>query len=138
MNWKHEDKLTERLTYLDHKEDRTDLGVEDYNSDTDPIDHQAISSTGVFGFVLSGLFRPESKADFTWKKAGTLGDETVHVFDYRVAVENSTFHLRTASSAVITVGYHGQVSLTAPHAMFAASRKKQTMCPKNVASMRLP
>jgi VWFA-related protein len=109
MNWKHEDKLTERLTYLDHKEDRTDLGVEDYNSDTDPIDHQAISSTGVFGFVLSGLFRPESKADFTWKKAGTLGDETVHVFDYRVAVENSTFHLRTASSAVITVGYHGQV-----------------------------
>jgi VWFA-related protein len=111
MKWKHEDKLTERLTYLDHKEDRTDIGAEaeGHNSDTDTMDHQGSSSTGVFGFVLSGLFRPESKADFTWKKAGMLGDETVHVFDYRVAAENSTFHLRSASSAVITVGYHGQV-----------------------------
>ena len=111
MKWKHTDKLTERLTYFGREEDRAFMEVEadGYKSDIDSIDHQGILSTGVFGFVLSGLFRPESKADFTWKKTGILGDETVQVFDYRVASENSTFHLRTASDVVITVGYHGQV-----------------------------
>jgi hypothetical protein len=66
-------------------------------------------SAGEFGVALSGLFRPASKADFTWKKTGVLGDETVQVFDYRVARENSTFNLRVSSVDVITVGYHGQV-----------------------------
>jgi len=66
-------------------------------------------SDGEFGFTLSGLFRPSSKADFQWKETGVLGDGTVQVFDYRVAPEHSTLNLRASSVDVITVGYHGQV-----------------------------
>ena len=111
MQWKHMDKLTERLTYLDHEENRTFLEVEanGYKSDADSGDSQGMLSVGEFGVVLSGLFRPASKADFTWKKTGILGDETIQLFDYRVARENSTFNLRTGSNEVMTLGYHGQV-----------------------------
>jgi VWFA-related protein len=111
MHWKHIDKLTERLTYVNDVEDRTLMEVEaiGYKSDTYSEDRLGILSNGEFSIVLSGLFRPKSKAEFTWKKTGMLGDETVQVFDYRVARENSTFTLRSGSNEVITVGYHGQV-----------------------------
>jgi|CZKF01.1.fsa_nt_gi VWFA-related protein len=110
-NWKHKDKLTERLTYLDHKESRTLLEVEDngHKSDIYRDDSPGMISAGEFGVVLSGLFRPESKADFKWAKTGMLGDEKVQVFDYRVARENSTFNLRIGTNLVISVAYHGQV-----------------------------
>ena len=111
MQWKHEDKLTERLTYFNQEESRTLLEVEangrkSHDATENP---RGMLSAGEFGVALSGLFRPASKADFTWKKTGVLGDETVQVFDYRVARENSTFNLRVSSVDVITVGYHGQV-----------------------------
>jgi VWFA-related protein len=111
MRWKHIDTLTERLTYLNNVEDRTLVEVEanGYKSNTYFIDTKGMLSTGEFGVVLSGLFLPKSKAEFTWAKTGMLGGETVQVLDYRVARENSTLNLRSSSNEVITVGYHGQV-----------------------------
>ena len=66
-------------------------------------------SDGEFGFTLSGLFRPSSKADFQWKETGALGDGTVQVFDYSVEPEHSTFNLRASMNDAVKVGYHGQV-----------------------------
>jgi hypothetical protein len=111
MNWKHTDRLTERLTYLDHQESRTLLEVDanGHKSDTYSEDSPGMISAGVFGVALSGLFRPASKADFEWKKTGMLGDEKVQVFDYRVARENSIFNLRVGPNKVNSVAYHGQV-----------------------------
>jgi hypothetical protein len=106
MNWKYKDTLTERLTYLDHNESRTLLDLKANGNKSDPY---GMTSAGEFGFALSGLFRPASKADFEWKKTGILGDEKVQVFDYRVARENSTFNLRIGTNLVISVAYHGQV-----------------------------
>jgi len=48
-------------------------------------------------------------ADFQWKETGALGDGTVQVFDYRVELKNSSFHLRMSPTDVVTAGYHGQV-----------------------------
>ncbi len=111
MAWKHKDKLTERLTYLNHVETRKTLEVEvnGHKSDNDADEKVGLISIGEFSYVLSNLFRPASKADFEWKKTGTIADEKVQVFDYRVARDNSTFTLRTGPNDVITVGYHGQV-----------------------------
>ena len=69
-----------------------------------------MSSSGEFGTVLKGIFQASSKATFQWKETGVLGDETVQVFDYRVARQNSTFALQEKSTVqMVVVGFHGQV-----------------------------
>jgi VWFA-related protein len=109
--WKHKDRFTELLTYVNHEESRMMLDLEQNGSTSHQytIDTRGAVSAGEFGVAFSGLFRPASKADFQWKESAVLGDGTAQVFDYRVAAENSTFNLRASSNNVITVGYHGQV-----------------------------
>jgi VWFA-related protein len=109
--WNHKDKFTELLSYVNHDEDRIMLELElngskshDYTGDT-----RGVLSVGEFGAAISGLFRPSSMADFQWKETGALGDGTVQVFDYRVELKNSSFHLRMSPTDVVTAGYHGQV-----------------------------
>ena len=113
--WTHQDKLTGMLTFLDHSEDWKFLELEKDGRKSHVIEgvegEQGISSAGMFGAVVSGLFRPESKADIVWKETLALGDGTVQVFDYRVAQANSNMALRVGAKEVITVGYHGQVYL---------------------------
>jgi VWFA-related protein len=111
--WKHKDKVTGQLTYLDHAEDWSFLeaeqdGHKSHNGDGTETE-KGISSAGIFGAVISGLFRPSSKAEIVWKETGVLGDGTVQVFNYRVAQENSNLNLRVGPTEVITVGYHGLV-----------------------------
>ena len=109
--WNHKDEFAEQLTYFEHEENRTLLELEQNGSTSshDTENLRGAVSDGEFGFTLSGLFRPSSKADFQWKETGVLGDGTVQVFDYRVSPEHSTFNLRASLNDVVTVGYHGQV-----------------------------
>ncbi len=109
--WNHKDKFTELLTYVEHEENRILLDMEQKgsNSSEDTENLRGAISSGEFGYTLSGLFNPSSKADFQWKETGVLGDGTVQVFDYRVATENSTFYFRASSTDVVPVGFHGQV-----------------------------
>ncbi len=111
--WKHKDKITGLLTYSEHEENWSLLEAEHdghkRHSDEDTESEKGISSAGIFGTVIRGLFRPASKAEITWKETGVLGDGTVQVFNYRVAPENSNLNLRVGSMQVITVGYHGLV-----------------------------
>jgi hypothetical protein len=109
--WNHKDKFTELLSYVNHDEDRIMLELElngnkshEYTGDT-----RGVLTVGEFGAAISGLFRPSSMADFQWKETGALGDGTVQVFDYRVELKNSSFHLRMSPTDVVTAGYHGQV-----------------------------
>ena len=109
--WNHKDKFTELLTYVNHQEDRIMLELElngskshDYTGDT-----RGVLTVGEFGAAISGVFRPSSMADFQWKETGALGDGSVQVFDYRVELKNSSFHLRMSPTDVVTAGYHGQV-----------------------------
>ena len=62
-------------------------------------------STGQFDMSLTGIFRPESKAVFTWKETGTLRGEPAEIFDYRVEQQNSNF-LLIASGGVAKVSYY--------------------------------
>ena len=109
--WKHKDKFTELLTYFDHEESRTMLEIEQDGEriHEDTGDSEGVQSAGEFGAVVTGLFRPASKAEFQWKETGVLADGTVQVFDYRVAREDSTLNLRISPNEVVTVGFHGQV-----------------------------
>ena len=107
--WKHKDKFTELLTYVDQVEARTLLVKESGagRSHKDTGDTAGAMSAGEFGGVLEGVFRPTSKTSFEWKQTGVLGDGTVQVFDYRVARENSILDI--GAGTTVFVGCHGQV-----------------------------
>ncbi len=111
--WTHQDKLTGVLTFLNQVEDWKFLEIERNGHKgrltEDTKGDQGASSAGLFGAVISGLFRPSSKAEIVWKETQALGEGTVQVFDYRVAREASNFNLRVGPRDVITVAYHGQV-----------------------------
>lgn len=109
--WQHTDRFTELLTYLDHEEHRKLLELDQNGKKTHPATEtlRGVMSFGEFGAAIASLFRPSTKTDFQWKETGVIGDGTVQVFDYRVARENSIFHLRTGPQEVAAVGSHGQV-----------------------------
>ena len=68
-----------------------------------------MSSSGEFGAALTNIFKPESKAKFTWRETGTMRGEPTEVFEYRVEQENSPFRLNAYPVAVANVGYHGRI-----------------------------
>lgn len=109
-DWRPRDSIVEVLTYVNHRESRTVLGGEQNHQkqDAEHVLELGMISTGEFGVALSNLFKPESKAEFTWKETGTLRDDPVEVFEYRVEPENSSFALTVPTNSV-KVGYHGEV-----------------------------
>jgi VWFA-related protein len=131
--WQHNDRITELLTYLDHEEHRTLLELDQNglksHSDTEAL--RGVLSIGEFGAAITSLFRPSSKAEFQWKETGELGDGTVQVFDYRVARENSIFHLRADAQLAAAVGSHGQVFIdSATHSVRRITAEADDL-PKN-------
>ncbi len=107
--WKHEDRFTELLTFIDHQESRELLVREHYKakSHVDTGDLAGVVSVGEFGGVLEGLFRTSTKADFQWKETAVLGDATVQVFDFHVARAHSI--LDVGAETTTFVACHGQV-----------------------------
>jgi hypothetical protein len=106
-DWSFEDTSVEMLTYVNHQESRTLIGI-----DTAPKMSDIginMSSSGEFGMALTNIFKPESKAKFTWKETDTLRGEPAEVFDYRVEEENSPFVLNAPPAAVVHVAYHGRI-----------------------------
>lgn len=109
-DWRQRDSIVEVLTYVNHHESRTVVGGEQNHAKEDPehVLELGMISTGEFGVALSNLFKPESKAEFTWKETGTLRGDAVEVFDYRVEEANSSLSLTVPESS-IKVGYHGEI-----------------------------
>jgi VWFA-related protein len=107
--WKHEDRFTELLTFVDHQESRELLVRERYKakSHADTGDMTGVASVGEFGGVLEGLFLTSSKTDFQWKETAVLGDATVQVFDFHVARAHSI--LDVGAGTTTFVACHGQV-----------------------------
>jgi len=109
-DWRLEDSIVEVLTYVNHEENRTvvDSEAKPMEQAARALSEKGMISTGEFGVALSNIFKPESKAEFTWKETGMLHGEAVEVFEYRIAQENAPF-LLTISSATAKVGYHGSI-----------------------------
>jgi VWFA-related protein len=104
-DWWHKDTIVEVLSYVNHKESRILVG----DLTAGEMSGTRISSTGEFGEALTNIFKPESKAKFTWREADTLRGEPAEVFDYRVEQENSPFVLNALPEAVANVAYHGRI-----------------------------
>jgi hypothetical protein len=107
--WKLKDTMAELLRYRDQKETRDTIEVNGKASGADRDSLKGTFSSGELGGVLKAVFQDSAKAEFHWKETDVLGDETVQVFDYKVASANSEFSVTGSNSRQIIVGFHGQV-----------------------------
>lgn len=105
---KSTDTFEEQLGYFDHKESYQLLKVDGKKQKPGQSRPPGLTSAGEFGTTLWGIFDPQSKAEFEWKKWDILRGQPVAVFSFRVEQPNSQAELDVPSRSVV-VGYHGLI-----------------------------
>src|SRR5690349_11156695 len=88
-NFRLTDTIAERLSYFEHKEDYKVISMN--NAPVVNRKHEQLggaTSSGEFGSLLLGIFSPESQTEFEWERWGKLRDHVMHVFRFRVRLEN--------------------------------------------------
>jgi len=109
-NWRPLDIIVERLAYVEHRED---YKVIEINGVPSSIPHDKLggaSSSGEFGSVMSGIFAPQTAADFQWQTWFTLRGRKMDVYAYHVAADKSDYHVMVASqSKDLVTAYHGLI-----------------------------
>jgi hypothetical protein len=105
------DKIAERLSYFEHKEDYKVISVND--APVTNRKHEQLggaTSSGEFGTMLREIFDPQSQTEFQWERWGKLRDHIMHVYSFRVRLENTQYHITAEEvKRTIPVGYHGLI-----------------------------
>jgi hypothetical protein len=107
-SWSQYDRLLEKLTFFDHKE----------NYDLIQRNDQAMVgktwkslggsiSRGEWATVLEEIFDPATHTEFKWLRWGNLDGNLTHVFQYRVEQKYSHETIAAEGSPTITAGFHG-------------------------------
>lgn len=110
-SWTPQDRLIEKLSYFDHKENyeliqhnETALVGKSWEGLGGAI------SRGEWATLLSEIFEPSSNADFHWQRWGTLRGQLAHVYQYAVEREYSQETIgygNPPNEERITAGFHG-------------------------------
>ncbi len=110
-NFRLTDTISERLSYFEHKEDYKVISVN--GTPVSNRKHEQLggaTSSGEFGSMLYEIFSPESHTEFQWERWGKLRDHVMHVFSFRVRLENSKYSITAEQvKRTVTVGYHGLI-----------------------------
>jgi hypothetical protein len=110
-NFRLTDTIAERLSYFEHKEDYKVISVN--GTPVSNRKHEQLggaTSSGEFGSMLYEIFSPESHTEFQWERWGKLRDHVMHVFSFRVRLENSKYSITAEEvKRTVTVGYHGLI-----------------------------
>lgn len=110
-NFRLTDTIAERLSYFEHKEDYKVISVN--GTPVSNRKHEQLggaTSSGEFGSMLYEIFSPESHTEFQWERWGKLREHVMHVFSFRVRLENSRYSITAEEvKRKITVGYHGLI-----------------------------
>jgi len=105
------DKIAERLSYFEHKEDYKVISVND--TPVTNRKHEQLggaTSSGEFGTMLREIFDSASQTEFQWERWGKLRNHIMHVFSFRVRLENSQYRITAEDvKRTVTVGYHGLI-----------------------------
>jgi len=110
-SWTPQDRLIEKLSYFDHKENYELL----QHNDTALVGKtwEALGgsiSRGEWATLLAEIFDPATDTDFTWFRWGTLRGQLTHVYQYRIEQSNSQETIGYGdppNTQKITVGFHG-------------------------------
>lgn len=107
-SWSQYDRLVEKLTFFDHKENYELLQQNDeamvgktWKSVGGSI------SRGEWATVLSEIFDPATHTDFRWTRWGNIRGHLTHVYEYRVEQKYSHETISAEGEKVITTGFHG-------------------------------
>ncbi len=107
-DWRKRDELTKRLSYFEQKEDYKLVMVNNSVSTNQDVKSAGGSqSFGDFGSMMRQVFEPVTAASFEWGAWHTWHGQRVMTFNYRVALENSRYHLMWEKSRDIVTAYHG-------------------------------
>lgn len=109
-SWSQYDRLVEKLTFFDHKENydllqRNDQGMvgKTWKSLGGSI------SRGEWATVLEEIFDPATHTEFKWLRWGNLDGNLTHVYQYRVEQKFSHETIAAEGSPTITAGFHGLI-----------------------------
>jgi hypothetical protein len=103
------DVIQEQLSFVDGKESYkvvlfNNLAVQN-------VSHEQLggtTSSGEFGSTLAQLFKPETAAEMTWSRWGTLRGRKSYVFEFRVLQKNSEYSVYDQTSGRQGIfGYRG-------------------------------
>ena len=110
-NFRLTDTIAERLSYNEHHEDYKVISVN--GTPVSNRKHEQLggaTSSGEFGSMLYEIFSPESRTEFQWERWGKLRDHVMHVYSFRVRLENSKYSITAEEvKRTVTVGYHGLI-----------------------------
>jgi hypothetical protein len=109
-SWTPEDRIIEKLTYFDHKENYEMM----QHNDTALIGKtwEALGgsfSRGEWATLLSEIFEPSTHTDFQWSRWGTLRGHLSHVYQYSIEQQYSQETISYQNTQKITAGFHGNV-----------------------------
>jgi hypothetical protein len=112
-SWSPQDRLIEKLTYFDHKENYELL----QHNDTALIGKTwetlgGSISRGEWATVLAEIFEPSTNTDFHWLRWGTLRGHLTDVYQYTVEQQYSQETIGYGdppNNQKITAGFHGLV-----------------------------
>jgi hypothetical protein len=107
-SWSPYDRLLEKLTYFDHKENYELL----QRNDTATVGKSWESvggsiSRGEWASVLAEIFDPASHTEFQWMRWGNIRGNLTHVYQYKVEQKYSHETISAEKEQTITAGFHG-------------------------------
>jgi hypothetical protein len=112
------DTINERLSYFDHHEDYKVTMVNSKPVDTAHDKLPGATSSGEFGSIMREIFAPRTETEFAWDRWATLRERRMHVYNYRVLLANSGYHIIIHDQPInVVVGYHGLIYVDADQHM---------------------
>jgi len=103
------DKVAERLSYFEQKEDYKVISVNGSLVTKGHDDLGGATSSGEFGSMLKEIFEPGTHATFQWERWAKLRGRLAHVYSYQVEKAYSRWSISWQKQMTVTPAYRGLI-----------------------------
>jgi hypothetical protein len=113
--WHPAGYMTERLSYVDHRENYKMVSVNDRVTTADAKTLGHALSRGEFASMLREIFEPRSGTQFNWERWSGDGKEYWYLFNFRVPQETSQYSIgygQGKDEQRIVVGFSGSLFIS--------------------------
>jgi hypothetical protein len=107
-DWQPQDVITATVIYEDGRDKYTNITQNGKKTNKGMMELGGQTSTGEFGSVLVSLFDPSRNTEFTYARAASIGDTAVVIYDYKVPLVNSDWHITTGGQ-LLEPAYSGRI-----------------------------